>query len=140
MECDYSRFTIGSPDYELRSAADTMDAAPYVKSGRTYMPLRYVALSLGIAADGIQWDAPGKTVTLSKGSDTVKLIMGQQTIWINGQEKAIDALPEMQPPGRILLPVRAVVEALQGSTTWDEATDQVWVSSRDSQVTATGGG
>lgn len=131
IECDYSLFTIGSLNYDLRAVTNTMDVAPYIKDGRTYLPVRYLALSMGITDKNINWDAATSTVTLIKGSITAKLIMGSKTMIVNDKERSIDVYPEMLPPGRIMLPARAMVEAFGGQITWDESTHQILIFTKD---------
>jgi hypothetical protein len=55
-------FGIGSTKAEVDGVEKTMDAAPYTsKSGRTMMPLRFVAENLGCQ---VGWDGITKTVTI----------------------------------------------------------------------------
>ena len=44
-----------------------MDAAPFVENGRTYVPVRYLALALGIRPEDIGWDEKTETVMLTLG-------------------------------------------------------------------------
>jgi hypothetical protein len=50
-----------------------MDVAPYIKAGRTYLPVRYVAYSLGIDDEHIQWDNETRKVTLTLGHVIVQI-------------------------------------------------------------------
>lgn len=135
IECDCSRFTIGTLDCELRSIPSVMDAAPYIQSGRTYLPVRQMALALGIREKDILWDGTSGIVTLTKGSDLVRLTLGQKRIWINGVVHELETPPEIRGPGRLMLPARALAEAFGGSVFWDEAAREVWICSQDVQTT-----
>lgn len=131
IECDYSRFIINSRDYELKGIQSRMDVAPYVKDERVYLPFRYIALALGINELDIKWDGTSSMVTIIKGSITVEISMEKKTIAVNGLEKPLDSLPEILSPGRIMLPARALVEAVGGNITWEKTTHQVWVYCRE---------
>lgn len=131
IECDYSRFIIGSRDYEIKGIPGRMDVAPYVKSDRLYLPMRQIALVMGISEKDIRWDGTTGTVTISKGETTATITMEKQTIAVNGLEKTLDALPEILLPGRVMLPARAVAEAFSAGITWEKATNQVWIKSRE---------
>lgn len=136
IECDYSRFTIGSLLYDLRSTESPLDAAPYLREGRTYLPVRSIALAMGIRERDIFWDGGNGTVTLTKGDQTIQLVLGQKMLRINGVERAMDTSPEILEPGRIMLPARALVEAFSGHILWDPALRQVLVFSQDDLSTA----
>ncbi len=116
-------FVIGEASYTVQGVKQKMDVAPYLKNGRTYLPLRYVGLSLGVSEEDIEWD--GKTATLTKGDTVVKVTVNVKSLNVNGKESAIDAAPELAPPGRIMLPYRAVAEAFGAKVDWDAATKTV---------------
>jgi thiosulfate/3-mercaptopyruvate sulfurtransferase len=135
MECDCSRFTIGAMACEVRSMPSLMDTAPYIKEGRAFLPVRQMALALGIREKDILWDGTSGIVTLTKGSDLVRLTLGQNRIWINGAFNVLETPPELRAPGRLMLPARALAEAFGGSAFWDEAGREVLICSQDVQTT-----
>lgn len=53
---------IGSTTLTVNGQTSTMDVAPVITDGRTYLPARYVAEALGATVD---WDATTQTVTLT---------------------------------------------------------------------------
>ncbi len=99
-----------------------MDVAPYVKNGRTYLPVRYVAMALGVAPENIYY-ADG-VVTLLKGGVAVQLTIGSNVLKVNGAEIKMDVPAEISN-GRTMLPFRWVAQALGASVSWDEATQTV---------------
>lgn len=135
IECDCSRFTIGRMDCELRSLPNVLDAMPYIKEGRTYLPVRHMALALGIREKDILWDGPSGIVTLTKGSDQVRLTLGQNRLWLNGAVSDLETPPAIQAPGRLMLPARALADAFGGSVFWDEGLREVLICSQDVQTT-----
>lgn len=117
-------FVIGSTTYKVGSVEKAMDVAPYLKNGRTYLPVRYVAEALGVASDNILWDAASQTVTLLKGDKVVQLKIGSKAMLVNGATINMDAAAEITS-GRTMLPFRFIAQALGASVTWDEATRTV---------------
>jgi len=116
-------FVIGSLTYKVNGVEKTMDAAPYIKDGRTFLPVRFVADALGVASDNILWD--GSKVTIIKGDRVVQLTIGDKVMLINGASITMDVAPEVVAPGRTMLPFRWIAQALGASVSWDEATQNV---------------
>ncbi|MCL6479964.1 MAG: copper amine oxidase N-terminal domain-containing protein, partial [Peptococcaceae bacterium] len=94
------------------------------KDGRTYVPVRYLAYVCGLTDKDIAWDGATQTVTLTKGSKVVKLVIGSKTLTAGDQTTEMDVAPEISN-GRTMLPARYVAEAFGGTVTWNEATKAV---------------
>lgn len=101
-------FSIGSNIYTAGGVTKVMDAAPYIKDGRTYVPVRYLALALGVAESDIEFE--NGVVTLTKGTDVVKLTIGSTSLLKNDETITMDVAPEVVD-GRTMLPARFVAEA-----------------------------
>ncbi|MTI84383.1 MAG: copper amine oxidase N-terminal domain-containing protein [Firmicutes bacterium] len=112
------KFTLDKNQYMVGGETKQMDTAPMVHEGRTYLPVRYLALSLGVPNQGIKWEAP--YITLSKGETTVKLNVKETSMEVNGVAKESDK-PLLQE-GRTLLPARGIAEAFGYSISWDGET------------------
>ncbi|MCR4419405.1 MAG: copper amine oxidase N-terminal domain-containing protein [Clostridia bacterium] len=115
-------FTIGSTTYTVNGKEYTMDVAPYIKEGRTYVPVRYVATALGVSEDNIFY-ASGQ-VSLLKDGRAVQLTIGSKTMVVNGVAVTMDVAPEIQA-GRTMLPFRWIATALGASVSWNEETKTV---------------
>jgi len=124
-------FTIGSTTYTVVEAGvaveKTMDVAPYIKDGRTYLPVRFVAEALGVSADNIIWDPVNATVTIFKGDRIAQMTIGSNILLVNGVQLTMDAAPEIVS-GRTMLPVRWMAQALGATIEWDPETQQVTVT------------
>ncbi|NPV90685.1 MAG: copper amine oxidase N-terminal domain-containing protein [Firmicutes bacterium] len=120
-------FTIGSTTYKVNGVDQTMDVAPYIKDGRTFMPLRYVALAIGVAEQNIIWDDAAKTATLMKGDKVVQVKIGSTTMLVNGVAVTMDVAPEITD-SRTMLPLRFLANAFGCTTTWDAATNTATIS------------
>lgn len=118
-------FTIGSAIYNVNGVMKVMDAAPYVKEGRTYTPVRYVAEVCGV--EEIEYDETTRTVTLVKGDTTVAMVIGSNTITVNGAAAQMDVAPEISND-RTMLPARFVAEAFGFNVGYDNATKAVVIS------------
>lgn len=114
-------FYIGSTIMNVNGSNIIMDAAPYVKAGRTYVPVRYLGDALGAET---AWDADTKTVTVTKGDKAVVLVIGSKTAKVNGADVAMDVAPEITG-GRTMLPARYVAEGLGYAVGWNAVLQQV---------------
>ena len=120
-------FTLGQIGYTLNDAEQTMDVAPYAKDGRTYLPVRYVAQSLGIKSSDILWK--NGTATFSSEDKVVSVTVGSLVMTVNGAEVQIDAAPEIVS-GRTMLPVKWIGMAFDAEVSWDATTRQVIVEQK----------
>jgi hypothetical protein len=124
-----AKFWIGKPYYEVDGKKYDMDVAPYIKNDRTMIPVRYLAYSLGIPEDKVKWWEEGQGVTAERGEDSIYLNIGQKVFSVNGKMTAghFDVVPEIIPPGRVMIPYRAVAQALGGMVFWNDAEQCVTV-------------
>ena len=145
------RLGIGSTKYYVDDLPEIMDTAPVILEGRTLLPIRYVAEPLGAV---VRWD-PGEqkaTVLLKmrQGSGAlddlppveeeeleqarvVELWIGQNRARVNGVYQSIDpanhnVTPLIVPPGRTMLPLRFIAEALGCQVDWNGVTQEVTVT------------
>jgi hypothetical protein len=111
----YAVLTIGSTDMEVNGMTRKMDAAPFIKDGRTLLPIRALIEALG---GSVQWNASTRTATVMLGSRTVALTIGSTTALVNGKLITLDVAP-MIVGGRTFLPLRAVAENLGLDLAWE---------------------
>jgi hypothetical protein len=109
-------FKVGDTKFTVNGAEQTMDVAPYVKNGRTYVPVRYSAQAVGVAAENILFS--GGKVTLIKGDKVVQFTIGSNVMLINGVAVTMDVKAEITS-GRTMLPFRWVAQALGAQVNWD---------------------
>lgn len=121
-------FKIGDPTYTVNGVEKTMDVAPYIKDDRTYLPIRYAAYAAGVTDNNIIWNAADQSVVLIKGDRVIKLVVGSTTMLVNGVPFAMDVAPEIVDPGRVMLPLRWVAQALGCEVNWDAATQTVTIN------------
>lgn len=95
--------------------------APYVKDGRTMVPLRAISNNLGAQ---VTWTASESRIDLILKSDTIKLWVGKQEALKNNQPLSIDVPPEVVN-GRTFVPLRFIAEAFGAKVSWDGMTQTV---------------
>jgi Copper amine oxidase N-terminal domain. len=114
-----------------RRRVEKMDAVPFIENGRTYVPVRYLALALGIPENGISWLRDTQTVILSNNGTTVTMVIGGKTLFINGAaQPPLDAAPLLRND-RVYLPARYVAEAFGYEVQWEESAQTVVVTNRN---------
>jgi hypothetical protein len=131
-------FVIGTDTYTVKDGdtktIKTMDVAPYVKNDRTYMPVRYVANSLGVPDENISWDDSTQTVTIAKDKKVVKLTVDDPVMLVDNNPVQMDVAPEIVPPGRTMLPLRYVAEGLGADVQWNEENQEVTITQEVEQI------
>lgn len=111
---------------EVRANGHTVkfDVPPVIKNGRTLVPVRALTESLGAT---VEYDEETNSVTVAFGDTVIMLIIGDNVIYVNGEEVSID-IQSANVDGRAVLPLRALVENLGGTITYDEETNDVEVT------------
>lgn len=108
------------------------DQRPVIEGGRTLVPIR--AVFAGMGAD-IQYDDATQTATVRVGDTTVVVQAGNQTAYVNGEERQLD-VPAQMVNGRILVPLRFMVEAMAGEVDWDDVTSTINLGTNDATKAA----
>ena len=117
-------FKINVPKYVVNDQTIVpMDVAPFIRSDRTFVPVRFLGNALGVDNSNITWDSDSQTATL-KGNSTLQMTIDKAHITSNGVEKAIDVAPLLKKD-RTFLPARYTAEGLGYQVDWDEATQTV---------------
>ena len=119
-----AKFIIGSNTYMVNDVEKSIDTAPYVKEGHTYLPVRFFAEALGISGNNVIWDPSTMTLTLMKKDRLVQIRLGEQMLNVNGVSFTINA--EMKQ-GRVMLPMRDLAQAFGVEISWDEKTQTVTI-------------
>lgn len=124
--------TIGSQTLEkvmngVRTVKN-MDSAPYIKRGRTMLPLRYLAEALGYK---VFWLNETKTVVIVDLGLRVEIPIDTNLIIVNGIKYTSDLKSEIVHH-RTMLPIANIARALGlkdgGDILWDEVNRQVTIN------------
>lgn len=90
------------------------DQKPIIENDRTLVPLRAIFEAIGAK---VEWFGETKTVKAQKGSTNISLTIGENKMYVDGEEKTLD-VPAMVKNDRTLVPVRAISEALSCKVEW----------------------
>ncbi|ACI18122.1 hypothetical protein COPRO5265_0082 [Coprothermobacter proteolyticus DSM 5265] len=116
----------GMDIYTVNGETKFWDATPYIKDGRTLVPIRHLAEAIGFKADWDFSDPANKMVFIytaeqdpekDKEHPFILLIIGQPTAMVSGNLVALDVAPEILN-GRTMVPLRFVVETLGYKVEW----------------------
>lgn len=91
------------------------DQEPILYNDRTMVPMRKIFEELGAK---VTWDESTQTASGRKGDRTVRITIGQKTMYINNKKIELDTAPFVLS-GRTLVPARAVAEGLGCDVDWD---------------------
>lgn len=105
---------------------EIVDCAAYgqeatIVEGRTLVPLRAIFEALGAS---VEWDQTTKTVTSELEDTQIKLTIGENKLYRNGEAVEID-VPAMIVNGRTMVPARVVAESFGVFVEWDSSTRTV---------------
>ena len=134
------KFVIGKTKFTENNdglnQAKELDVAPFIENGRTMLPLRAIAESIGIKVD---WEKSTRTAIFTNGDLVARIqIDGNKVILSDGRLIVLDAKPKIVK-GRIVLPITNVSQIFgltNGNTNdgkkndieWDNETKSVIIS------------
>lgn len=122
-KCECIEFIIGSSEFTADGEVKTFETAPYIKDGRTYLPVRFVAESLGAS---VEWKAEtGKAIIRSEEA-VISIQNGSKIININGVDVNMDVAPEISN-NRMMCPIRFIAESLNCEVEWDAKNKKVCI-------------
>ena len=89
-----------------------------MEKGFLFVPLRDLAVILGIPQENIKWSPVTKSVTITDGVNNLIISLGQTELYINNRQIQMNVTPLIDK-GRIYLPFRCLAEALGYDIEWD---------------------
>ena len=109
----------GSPLAYVNAQSKMIDkynkwVTPYVDSGYTLLPVRFVTENLGAT---LAWNDATQHITITKDDIVIELSVGVNFMSVNGEIRAIDMAPKIVNT-RTMVPLRAVTEALNIPIHW----------------------
>lgn len=122
-----ARFKIGQTSYTLNGRDMSMDAAPFIKEGRTYVPVRYVAGAAGIPPENISFK--DGVVTIKWGDVSAALTPGSNVVAIGNLSLEMD-VPVLVLDGRTYVPLRWVCGAFNLNVGWDGENREIIIQTK----------
>lgn len=118
---------INTKEYKINDANKKMDQAPFIEDSRTLVPIRFIAEAMG---GKVEWDEANRIVVLNFENKEIKIPVGQNKIFINGTEKAIDTSAKIKS-GRTFVPIRFIAENLDMEVVYNDSMRKVFIISKD---------
>jgi len=109
------------PNVYINGVAPEFDVKPFIQSGRTMVPFRALAETMGADVD---YDGARSLVTMKKDDNEVKLTIGSKMAEVNGVVKELD-VPAQVINGRTIIPLRFVSENLDATVDYYSDTQMV---------------
>lgn len=104
-----------------------LDVAPYIKGGRTLVPLRFMETALGAE---VKWDGAARSATLKTKDTEIHVTIGQTTARVNGEAVTLDVPAEIKG-GRTFVPLRFISENLGANVEYDNDTKTIAIINID---------
>jgi hypothetical protein len=119
---------IGNSLAFVNEQENKLDAPPYIKDGRTMLPMRFIGEAIGAT---VGWIPEGKTVVYDFDTIHIELQIGSKEALVKRGETSetieMDVAPEIKN-GRTFVPLRFVTETLGAEVEWIPETKTIKVS------------
>lgn len=126
-KCKNICFRVGSRIYHADGVEKEFEAHPYIKNGRTYLPVRLVAENLG--AD-VEWNESESVATLESEEAVIEVRENSNILNINGKDIPMD-VPVENVKGRLMCPIRHIAEAFGCAVSWDAQRQLVTITTKE---------
>jgi hypothetical protein len=115
---------IGSPSAYINGQRVSLDAPPFIESGRTLVPLRFIGEAFGAKVD---WIAERSLAVISLDKLIIEVSIGNDRAFINGIIHQLDVAP-MIKQGRTFVPLRFIGEAFGSSLVWEAESKRIIIT------------
>ena len=107
-----------------------LDVPPLIEEGRTLVPVRAIAESLGAS---VGWDAAARRVDIALNEDELTLIIDDTAARVNGETRLLD-VPARIVDSRTLVPARFISESFHAEVGWDAASRTVTINTYEDTI------
>lgn len=101
------------------------DVPPTLVDGRTLVPFRAIAESLGVT---VTWVGESQTVLAEGQGSRLRLVVGSHSAQVNGVDQWLDVAPQIIS-GRTMVPARIFAEAFDSKVAWEGESQTVRIAS-----------
>lgn len=98
-----------------------LDAPPTISDGRTLVPVRFLAETLGAR---VEWDNNTQEINVTLNDKSIKMTLNSKIAAVNGKPVTLDTVPVVLY-GRTLVPIRFITENLGCEVIWDSKSRSV---------------
>ena len=120
----HSSFTIGSANYTVDGMNYAMDVSPFIRDGRTYVPVRYIAKAVGVDDKNIIWDGESATLYRNEGDMIISLQPGSTALKKNDIAFEMD-VKTLLVNDRLFLPARYIADSFGYDIEYDNITQTI---------------
>ena len=122
------KLTIGMDQALVQDRIYTLDAVPFIdyEANRTLVPLRFISEALGFE---VEWLADSQQIKIVGPEAEILLTIGSEQALVNGNEVAMDCLPQLLPPNRTFVPLRFIAESLGATVDWSARASRITILS-----------
>ena len=106
-----------------------MDSEPVIINNRTLLPIRAVIEEIGGTVD---WNREKQEITLTYQGNTIHLIIGSTTAYLNNTATTLDTAPVIIN-GRTMLPIRFIAESFHFKVEWNNQTQTITITEQEIQ-------
>ena len=128
-EAEEYKLVIGSTEIMNKDEKVTLDVAPYIENGTTFIPLRGLLELMGAE---IAWDGEVQGVTIKKGDTEIYLQIRYKNVYVTTTKSGKLMYTLLAPPritdNRTFVPIRFISEHLGYNVSWDGATQTVTIT------------
>ncbi len=112
---------IGSPSAYINGQRIALDAPPFIESGRTLVPLRFIGEAFGAK---VEWFSDQQKAVISMEQKRIEVVIGSLKALIDGKEHYLD-VPPMIRHSRTFVPLRFIGEAFGASIVWEAESKRI---------------
>ncbi|MCW2276626.1 copper amine oxidase N-terminal domain-containing protein [Heliophilum fasciatum] len=115
---DRLQLQIGRPSVRWHDRLITMEQAPQLLNDHAMIPLRSLALVMGLSPGALQWDGSTGTVHIGVGAQSCALQVGSTTMSLpGGQQVSLPVAPQIMEE-RMFVPLRAIAQVFGVEVQW----------------------
>lgn len=112
---------IGSAEALVNGTPVTLNAAPFLKEGRTMVPVRFIGEHFGAK---VSWLRETNQVRIEDNRQVILLTVNTPSALVNGVEEELDCAAVIVK-GTTFVPLRFISAILGADTLWDEASRSI---------------
>jgi hypothetical protein len=114
---------VNNPTARVNGANVALDQSAVILNGRTVVPLRFIAESLGAS---VEWISETSTAIITTADTRIEVTVDNPSARVNGASVALDQSATILN-GRTVVPVRFIAESLGASVDWDAASQGITI-------------
>lgn len=112
------------PDIQINETTMKLTAPPFIRSGTTYVPLRFMGEQFNA---NIRWIDAERSVIYTKPGIEIQLWVGKNKVLINGSQFNLST-PPLLVNGSTMVPLRFISEQLGAKVDYNDQTKEITIS------------